>query len=299
MKIPVYFLGTGHAVPTKKRNHLSMLLKYKSENILVDCGEGTQRQFRKANLNPCSITKILLTHFHGDHILGLPGLFQTLALNGYNKTLEIYCPKNTSRFLEQILKIFVFEGKIKTKVIEVEQGRFFENQDFYLEAIKMDHNTPCLAYSFIEKDKLRIDKKKLKKYKLTSSPLLQEIKKGKSITHNNRKIMPKDITYLEKGKKITFILDTGKNQKIDKISKKSDLLVCESTYASKEKELAAEYKHLTSEDAAHIAKKSKSKNLILLHISQRYENKEKTILSEAKKIFANTRIVEDLDKIEI
>jgi ribonuclease Z len=299
MKIQAHFLGTGHAVPTKKRNHISILLRYKNENILIDCGEGTQRQFRKARLNPGSITKILITHFHGDHILGLPGLLQTLALNNYNKTLEIYCPKNTSKYLERILNIFDFKGKIKTKVIEINKDKFFENQDFYLESKKMTHNIPCLAYSFKEKDKIRMNKEKLKKYNLTASPKLKQIQQGKTIIHNNKKIKPKDLTYTEKGKRITFILDTSKNKNIEKISKDSDLLVCESTYSSKEKEIAKEYKHLTSEDAANIAKKSKSKLLILVHISQRYEQKEKQILEEAKKIFKNTKIVSDLDKIEI
>ena len=113
MKIPITFLGTSQAIPTAKRNHTSILLSYNSENILIDCGEGTQRQFRKAKINPCKLTKLLITHWHGDHILGIPGLLQTLALNNYNRTLEIYGPKGTKKFMNLMQQIFFKVGKIK------------------------------------------------------------------------------------------------------------------------------------------------------------------------------------------
>ena len=92
----IIFLGTSEAVPTEKKNHTAVLLRYENENILVDCGEGTQRQFRIAKINPCKLTRILITHWHGDHVLGLPGLLQTLALNNYSKQLYIYGPKAVS-----------------------------------------------------------------------------------------------------------------------------------------------------------------------------------------------------------
>ncbi|MEM4271439.1 MAG: MBL fold metallo-hydrolase, partial [Candidatus Pacearchaeota archaeon] len=156
-KIKLYFLGTGQAIPTEKRNHTAILLQYANENILVDCGEGTQRQFRKAKLNPCKLTRLLITHWHGDHVLGLPGLLQTLALNNYNKTLEVYVPKHTAHFFQLIQKMFVYKDKIKIKLNEVLSSTIFETSDFKIEAEAMKHDTPCLAYSFIEKDKIRID----------------------------------------------------------------------------------------------------------------------------------------------
>ena len=106
MSIKVTFLGTADQIPSSRRNHTSILLTYNEENILVDCGEGTQRQFRKAHLNPCKVTRILLTHWHGDHILGLPGLLSTLSLSGYNKTIFIYGPKRTKTFVKELLRIF-------------------------------------------------------------------------------------------------------------------------------------------------------------------------------------------------
>jgi len=125
MKISVTFLGTSQAIPTATRNHTAILMHYKEENILVDCGEGTQRQFRKLKLNPCKITRILITHWHGDHVLGLPGLFQTLELNNYSKTLHIYGPKGTKKYIKEINNLFIHSGKLKIKVHEV-YGKFLE-----------------------------------------------------------------------------------------------------------------------------------------------------------------------------
>lgn len=298
MKIPITFLGTSQAIPTEKRNHTAVLLKYKEEDILIDCGEGTQRQFRKAHLNPCKLTRILITHWHGDHVLGLPGLLQTLALNNYNKTLHIYIPKGTRRYIDLILRMFVFVGKIKYEIHECNSGKILETEDFFIEAEKMFHGIPTLAYSFVEKEKLRIDKQKLKKLKIQGK-IISELQKGKDITWNNKKIKAGDLTYMQKGKKITIIMDTCINNSMLKIAKNSDLLITESTYAEKEANLAKEYRHLTAKQAAQTAKKSKSKKLILTHISQRYENNENIILNEAKKIFKDTILAEDLMKVEV
>jgi len=167
MKIPIIFLGTAQAIPTLTRNHTSIFLKYKDENILIDCGEGTQRQLRKAKINPCKITKILITHWHGDHVLGLPGLFQSLTLNNYNKTLKIYGPKGTKKYIKEFGNIFIPVLKFKAEVYEV-SGKFLDTKDFEISAFSLQHgNVPTNGYQFIEKQKLRINKTKLKKLKLS------------------------------------------------------------------------------------------------------------------------------------
>jgi len=298
MKIPIIFLGTGQAIPTAKRNHTSILIKYKNENLLFDCGEGTQRQFRKAQLNMCKITRIFITHWHGDHILGLPGLFQTLQLSKCSHKIYIYGPKKSAEFVNLMLKLFVNVGKLNIEVKEINSGKVYENQDFLVEALPMKHNAPCLAYSFIEKDKTRINIKKLEKLKIKGK-IIGELAKGKDIELQGKKIFAKDLTYQEKGKKIAIILDTAVNPNTYLIAKDSDLLICEATYSKKEKELAKEYKHLTAENAAEIAKKAKVKRLILTHLSQRYEKAGFPIWEEAKKIFKNVGVAEDLDMIEI
>ena len=294
--ITITFLGTGNAIPTKKHSHTAILLNYKNENILIDCGEGTQRQFRIAGISPAKLTKILITHKHGDHIFGLPGLFQTLALTGYGKTLEIFGPRGTKEILRLISKIAPnYDVKMQAK--EISTGKVIDTPEYLIESATMNHGTPTLAYSFTIKDKLRLDKKKLKKLKLPNSPLLRKLQEGKNITYKGKKIKSSSVTYLEKGKKVTIILDTKQNPNTLKIAKNSDLIICESSFSEEEKERASEYKHLTAKQAAQIAKKSKSKALILTHLSQRYEYKPEKILAEAKKTFKNTKIANDFDSI--
>lgn len=296
--IKITFLGTADQIPSAERNHSAILLTYDGENILVDCGEGTQRQFRKAKLNPCKITRILITHWHGDHVLGIPGLLQTLSLSGYNKTLFIYGPKGTKEFIRDLLLVFGFKRKYKIEVEEVD-GKFFETKDFYLEAEKMSHGIPCNAYNFVKKGLIRIDKIKLKKSKLPNGPLLQKLKQGKDISYEGKKYLAKNLTFAEGDKKISFVLDTLDNKKIVPFVKNSDLLICESSFGDELKEQAKEHLHLTSKQAGEIAKKSKSKKLILTHLSQRYEKNPKKILNEAKKIFKNSFLVKDLDVVEV
>jgi ribonuclease Z len=294
----ITFLGTSDAIPTAKRNHTSILLTYDGESILVDCGEGTQRQFRKAGLNPCKLTRILISHWHGDHILGLPGLLQSLALMGYNKTLNIYGPKGTKEFMKSLLNTFVFTGKYPINVEEV-SGKFFETNDFYLEAKSMSHGIPTNAYSFVKKGQLRIDKKKLSKLKIPSGPLLGKIKQGKDIVYDGKKYSAKDLTYRDKEIKISFVLDTKINDKIIPFVKNSNLFICEGTFLSELEEYAGKHLHLTSKQAAEIAKKAKVEKLILTHVSQRYEKDMKPILNESKKVFKNSVLASDLEEFEI
>ncbi|MAG20482.1 ribonuclease Z [archaeon] len=292
----ITFLGTSSMVPTKERNHPSILISNNNENILVDCGEGTQRQLKIASINPCKITKILLTHLHNDHVLGLPGLLQTLHTQHYSKTLEIYGPTKTISFINQLKKLFNIHLSIKTT--EITKPLFFENKEIQLKALKMKHNTPCLAYSISEKDKRKIILSYTKKFGLTKDPLLGKLQQGKTITYKNKKITPEKATKLIKGKKISLIYDTSKNPNTIKIAQNADLLITESTYSSNLEDKAKEYSHLTSQQAAEIAKKAKVKQLILTHFSQRYKDTS-SFLKEAKEIFKNTKIANDFLTVEV
>lgn len=289
----IIFLGTGSMIPTPQRNHPSTLISYKNENILVDCGESTQLQLKKAKIFPTKITKILITHWHPDHILGLPGMIATLGASNYQKELEIYGPKNTKKFFNNLFKAYIPPSKIKHKVIEIKKRKFFENQDFILEALSLKHSCPCLGYSFIEKDRRNINLNYLKKYKLKQHPILKELKKGKDITWKGKKIKAKLATKVIKGKKITIITDTLENKNIIELAKNSDILIIEATHLDKLKERTKEFMHLTSKQSALIAKKAKVKKLILTHFSQRYKD-VKELEKEAKKYFKNITAAEDL-----
>ncbi len=299
-EVKLTFLGTSDAIPSESRNHSSMMITYQGENILIDCGEGTQRQFRKAGLNPCKITKILITHWHGDHVLGLPGILQTLALSGYSRNLEIYGPKGTKNFMAKLLETFLFQNKFPMKIFELDkEGKFYENNDFYLETNWMTHGPPCNAYNFVIKEQVKIDKKKLKKFKLPQGIHLKNLKLGKDIEFNGKKYKAKDLIFKSPHKKISIVMDTSYNNKIVSFAKNADLLVIESSFASDLKDKAKEYGHMTSQQSAEGAKKAGVKKLVLTHVSQRYENNFNVILKEAKKVFKNVSIAKDFDVFEV
>lgn len=295
-KIKIVLLGTSDAIPSAERNHTSIWINFAGENILVDCGEGTQRQIRKAGLNPCKLTRILITHWHADHILGIPGLLKTLAMSGYQKTLYVYGPRGTKSLMNALLKLFAFKEHYPIKIKEV-SGRFFETKDFYLEAERMMHGVPCNAYVFVKKGQIRIDKAKLRKLKIKAGPYLKNLKKSKNIRYKGRTYKARDLTYDEGEKKISFIFDTKVNEKIVPFVRNSDLMICEAS--SVDEDTAKRYQHMMAEHAADIAKKAKVKKLVLSHISQRVERDLRGNLTNAKKRFANTVVSKDLDTFEI
>jgi ribonuclease Z len=285
--------GTSSMVPTAKRNHSGALLSFKDEKILIDCGEGTQRQFRKAKITPTKITKILLTHWHGDHILGLPGLFLTLGANNYGKDLEVYGPKGTKMYMKKLMSFFVPRQVVKFKVFEVESGVFFENEFFSLEAIPLEHSTHTVGYAFVEKDRRKIDMEKLEKKGVKSGPILKKLQRGEDIEVDGKKIKVSSVTSLIKGKKIALVTDTRKCANAIKIAKNADVLFCESTYLHDRLEMAKERGHMTATQAGQIAKQAKVKKLVLIHFSQRYKDVA-PLEAEAKKVFKNVEAGVDL-----
>lgn len=294
----ILFLGTSTMVPTETRNNSAILLSYKNEKILIDCAEGTQRQLRIAKVSPAKITKLLISHWHGDHVLGIPGLLQTIAKDASNKQIDIYGPKNTKKFISLILNLFIQKDKLNPKIHEITKSEFLNTHDYILKATKLSHTAPCLGYSFIEKDTRKININYLKKFNLKNNPIIKNLQQGKDITYKEKKILASKATYLKKGKKITIILDTSFTKNIEDLAKNSDILISEATYLDDLKDKAQEYKHLTAAQAAQLAKNSKSKKLILTHFSQRYKDIN-DIKKEATKIFKNTELANDFLKIKL
>ncbi len=295
--INITFLGTSSMIPTPERNHNSILISYKNHGILVDCGEGTQRQLRIARIKPSKITKLLITHWHGDHVLGIPGLIQNLAAHNYKNTLDIYGPKGSKKYLKNMLSGIVVQEKVKYEVKELSSGVFYKN-DFILEALPLDHITPCLAYSFKERDSRKINLGYTKKFGLTRHPLLGNLQRGKDIVYKGKKIQASKATTLIKGKKIAIVMDTAPTKNAVKIAKDSDILITEATWSKELEKFVMKRKHLTAELAAKIAKQANAKKLILTHFSQRYKD-IKQLETEAKKVFKNTVLAEDFMQINI
>ena len=294
----ITFLGTSSMVPTKERNQIAVFLSYGSEGILFDCGEGTQRQFKIAGISLTKVTKILISHWHGDHVLGLPGLMQTLSSLEYSGTLEIYGPEGTKKRIEKMFEAFVFDKRLDFKVKEVKSEIFFENSDFELESYPLEHGIEIVGYSFIEKDNRKVDMKKVKKFGIPEGPLIGRLQQGKSIEHNNKKINADDVTYIEKGKKLSFITDTVLCDNCYKLAENADLLICEATYSSKLTDKSEDYGHMTAKHAAQIANKANVKQLVLIHFSARYKNTQE-LEEDARDVFDNVICAKDFMKIEL
>lgn len=297
----IVFLGTSSMVPTKDRNQSAVFVSYKNEGILVDCGEGTQRQFKITGIPLTKVTKVLISHWHGDHVLGLPGLIQTLNSSTTSHHLQVFGPKGTKTQLEYMKKAFLMEekgGGMVLEVHDVEGGIFFETDEFYLEAAGLDHSVPCLGYSIVEKDKVHVDVAVARKLGLPEGPLLGELQEGRTVTWKGKAIKPADVTFKTPGKKVTVIMDTQICNSAIKLAEGADLLICEATYSDELEGKAGEYKHLTAGQAATIANKAGAGKLVLTHFSQRYKTTG-GIEENARGTFDNVICAKDFMRVNV
>jgi len=295
----ITFLGTACMTHTKERNQSGIFLKYKGEGVLFDCGEGIQRQMKIAGIKLTDVTKILISHWHGDHVLGLPGLIQSLAASEYAQTLEVYGPKNIQNQIRGVLQAFgVQKPPIPLRIQEVGDGLFFENNDFFLSSASLEHSVPCVGYSFQEQDRRRIRLDIVKKIGIPEGPLLGELQEGKDIEWKGKKVKCEETTTVVKGRKLTVIVDTVATRNCIVLAKNADLLICEATYSSKEKDKAKQYKHLTAKESAQIAAKSSVEKLILTHFSQRYKNTQE-IEEDARTVFNNVICAYDFMRVTL
>ncbi|MBW2975342.1 ribonuclease Z [Candidatus Woesearchaeota archaeon] len=294
----VTFLGTSSMVPTKDRNQSGVFIRYKNDGILVDCGEGMQRQFKQKGIPLTRITKILITHWHGDHVFGLPGIMSTLGAEEYSKTLEIYGPTGTKRHLEAMFKAFVFDKRIRFEIKEVKSGKVFENRDFYLEALPLEHGVLTLGYNLVEKDIRHIDVKKAKKIGIPNGPLLGKLQRNEAISFKGKKVKPSDVTYVEKGRKITVIADTVPCKNAVRLAMDADLMICEATYSSKLEEKGEAYGHMTGRQAGLVANEANAKKLVLTHFSARYKTTHE-VEEDAKDVFNNSIAARDFMVVKV
>lgn len=297
----IIFLGTSAMMPTKERNHTAVFIKHQSEGILVDCGEGVQRQFKVFGESPTKITRILISHWHGDHILGMPGLLQTLSAADYatkEKPIEIYGPKDIKNNIAQMLKAFPFDNKLNLKINEVQKETCLKINSLEIRIYPLEHNIPCIGFRIKEVDKIKIDLEKVKSLGIPDGPLLGKLQQNKSINFKGKTISPKETTYVIPGKIVGIITDTSQCKNCLEIAKEADYLICEATFMEKEAEKAENYYHLTIKQAAKIAHMANAKKLILTHFSQRYKDNN-DLEQEAKDIFPEVILAYDGLKINI
>lgn len=301
------FLGTGAGVPSKGRNVSSTALKMldeRNEVWLFDVGEATQHQILKTAIKPRKITKIFITHLHGDHIFGLPGLLSSRSNQGGNSPLEIYGPVGIKLFVETSLKVTGSRLSYPIKYIEMKNGgEIFNDKTFTVYAGELKHRVTCFGYRVVEKPRtgeLLVDD--LQKYNIPNGPIFGQLKAGKTVTLEDGTVLNgKDFIGPDKPSKVvTIISDTRYTPEIDKLSQDADVIVHESTFSNDEKKLAYNYFHSTATQAAEVAKRSHAKGLILTHISARYTGRGALILQrEAQRIFKNTKVASDFDLFEV
>ncbi len=293
--IRIVFFGTGGSWPSPERNVMSLGLQVDSEVLLFDCGEGTQRQIMHTHISFMKISKIFITHFHGDHFLGLAGLIQTMVLNERKEPLDIFGPPGTINMVTRYLSIGYYSLSFPVRIYELSSGDMIDFGDYIISVIRTRHPVPSLAYSFKEKDIPRIDREKAESLGLDSKTLEILRKEGK-INYNGREITIDEVAGgIRKGRKIVYSGDTAPFEEFVEFARDADILIHEATTDSSLEEKTNKYGHSSARQAAEMAKLANVQRLMLVHISPRYRN-PKPILDDARKIFPNTEVPSDLSE---
>jgi ribonuclease Z len=322
MSLDLIILGSSAATPTRERNLSSIAMRYRNQIILFDCGEDFQRRFAEAGLKFNKPLMIFISHFHGDHIIGLPGFLFRLSLNDRTAPLTVFGPRNLFLYLFTHKKILGLKANYPIKIFEIDYSVNeiieFEGLDsetpkrktklndnvildtkyFSMKYTLVDHSVITYAYAFIEKPRFgKFNPEKVKELGIPESHLWRKLQEGESIEFNGKKIDPNKegiVGPKRPGRKITYSGDLSPTKSLIELGKNSDILIHEATFAENLAEVAKEKKHSTSIDAAMDAKEMNAKQLILTHISTRYQENALNLLEEAKEIFPNTILAKDL-----
>ena len=302
MSLSVIFLGTAASIPTPKRNLPAIAIRRKGELILFDCGEGTQRQMIQAGVGFHRKAKVFITHMHGDHMLGLPGLFQTMSLLDREKKLEIYGPPGIKAFVEAMKQTIQFKLIFPIEVSETEDaGLVCEEKEYAVHATWADHVIPSLAYALVEKPRLgRFYPEKAKVLGIPEGPLWSRLQGGSTVElPDGRVARPRDVMGPSRpGRKVVYTGDTRPSKSLVKLAEKADLLIHDATFDDELLEKAQEDGHSTASQAAKTAKKARAKKLVLVHVSARYKEPD-LLLEQAREIFPNVDVAEDFMRIDL
>lgn len=303
----LYFLGTNAGVPTLQRNVTSIGLRMLDERRalwLFDCGEGTQHQILSSPLKLSKLEKIFITHLHGDHVFGLPGLLSSRAYQGGTTPLTVYGPPGTERMITTVMELSQSRINYELKIVEHTGGLLFEDESFIVESALLEHRIDSYGYRITEKDRPgSLDQAKLAEYGLKPGPLFGRLKRGETITlDDGRAVRPEDVLGAPKrGKVITILGDTRPCANVLPLAKQADVLVHEATFMDDLADTAHEYYHSTAKQAAEAARAADVGELIMTHFSSRYKDDEQLqpLLDEAKAVFPNSRLANEHQLIPV
>jgi ribonuclease Z len=299
----ILFLGTSASAPSVLRGLSASIVIHDEYRFLVDCGEGTQRQILQSGIGFKRLNRILLTHGHLDHILGLGGLMSTFLRWEAIDELEIFGGRPALDRVHDLLYGVVLRGRkppMSLALQEIKPGTFFEVADFSITAFSVTHRGPgCLGYIFETKPRRPFLAEKADNLGVPFGPERSELVNGKSVKlANGNTIKPDDVLGpLQKGVKLVVAGDAGRTDDILEDCRDADLLVIEATYLESEAEMAHQFSHLTAKQAAELAVQANAKKLVLTHISRRY--REKDVLAEARSIFPETVVARDFDAFKV
>ena len=297
------FLGTSSSAPSVQRGLSGHIILHRQYRFLLDCGEGTQRQILQSGLGFKRLNKVLLTHSHLDHILGLGGLVSTLTRWENLESIDIYGGKATLKRVHDLLFRVVFPGgqtPLDVNLITLKPGVFLSDDKFALSAFPVSHRGPdCFGFLFEEKERRPFLDDKAQELGVTFGPERGKLVRGETIQlADGRIIQPDDVLgEVIPGTKYVHIGDVGRTDNLVEICRDADALVIEATYTEEEAEMAQQFGHMTAARAAHLAREANVHSLILTHLSRRYA--ERDVRREAQTIFPNTFVARDFDHFQI
>lgn len=291
-------LGTASQVPTRARAHHAAILLWDDEAVLLDPGEGTQRQLTLAGASASTITRICITHLHGDHCLGLPGILQRMALDGVQREVDLYYPAAGEAYVERLVNASVAHRLPPVRRHPVtEDGLVDAGPRFSIHARALEHTIPAVGWRLVEPDGVRMRRDLLDAHGITG-PDVRRIMHDGELGVDGRVVHLTEVSDPRPGQVFAFVMDTRTCAAAVELARGADLLVCESTFLSSESELAAAYGHLTARQAADIAREAGARQLVLTHYSQRYGD-ESAFAAEAKEVFADVHAARDLDRVPV
>ena len=292
-------LGTASQVPTRHRNHNGYLLRWDGEGLLFDPGEGSQRQLTLAGVAANSVTRLCLSHFHGDHCLGVPGIVQRLSVDQVRHPVRAYFPASGQEFFARLRHACVFYDVVDLREQPVAgDGPVAEGAFGILEARRLDHSIDAIGYRLVEPDGRHFVPELLAHYGI-AGPAVGELQRAGSISVGGRIVGLPDVSEPRRGQRFAFVMDTRLCDAVYALADGADLLVIEATFLTQDAELADRYGHLTARQAAQVAAECGVRRLVLTHFSQRYANTAR-YLDEAAEVFAGDIVVaEDLARVPV